>query len=169
MQTAPVSPREPPAISTCPELNLVESAPRWASRASTEGWIRPAGGAPGAPSGIPMRATSSRPVWRLPGAIQWPSLAAWKLTVTSASTAAPATSPVEASTPEAMSAATAGAGQSLIASIAAAAGSRGAPEKPVPKIASTTTPEPSSAAAASPPPSSRTPRLEAFEVRPRVV
>ena len=37
-----------------------------------------------------------------------------------------------------MSQATTGAPQRLIASIAAAAGSRGAPEKPVPKIASTT-------------------------------
>ena len=51
---------------------------------------------------------------------------------------------VEASTPEAMSQATTGASQRLIASIAAAAGSRGAPSKPVPKIASTTAPEPTS-------------------------
>src|SRR5690349_1144346 len=59
----------------------------------------------------------------------------------SASTASPATSPLEASTPEAMSQATTGAPQELIALIAAAAGSRGAPSKPVPKIASTTAPE----------------------------
>ena len=84
-----------------------------------------------------------------PGATRWPSLAAWKLTVTSASTAAPATSPVEASTPEAMSQATTGAPQRLIASIAAAAGSRGAPANPVPKIASTTAPEPARRAAGS--------------------
>ena len=43
-----------------------------------------------------------------------------------------------------MSQATTGARQSLIASIAAAAGSRAAPLKPVPKIASTTAPDPSS-------------------------
>ena len=47
---------------------------------------RRAGGAVGDPDRAPPAA---RPVWRLPGAIQWPSLAAWKLTVTSASTAAP--------------------------------------------------------------------------------
>ena len=64
-----------------------------------------------------------------------------------ASTAGPATSPLEASTPEAMSQATTGAPQRLIASIAAAAGSRGAPANPVPKIASTTAPDPASRAA----------------------
>jgi hypothetical protein len=69
-------------------------------------------------------------------------LAAWKLTVIAASTATPSTSPLEASTPEATSQATTAASQRLIASIAAAAGCRGAPEKPVPKIASTTAPEP---------------------------
>jgi hypothetical protein len=83
----------------------------------------------------------------------------WKVTVTSHSTTTPATSPVAASTPEAMSQATTGAPQPFIASIAAAAGSRGAPEKPVPKIASTTAPDPASRAATSSPssitPSSR--------------
>ena len=68
-----------------------------------------------------------------------------------ASTAGPATSPVEASTPEAMSQATTGAPQRLIASIAAAAGSRGAPANPVPKIASTTAPDSASRAAGSSP------------------
>jgi hypothetical protein len=48
-----------------------------------------------------------------------------------------------------MSAATTGAPQPLIASIAAAAGARGAPENPVPKIASTINPAPSSAGAIS--------------------
>ena len=83
---------------------------------------RRAAGSPGAPSGIPIGATRSSPVCHLPGATRWPTLAAWKLTVTSASTATPSTSPLEASTPEAMSQATTGAPQRLIASIAAAAG-----------------------------------------------
>ncbi len=48
-----------------------------------------------------------------------------------------------------MSAATTGASQPLIASIAASAGARGAPENPVPKIASTITPAPWSAGATS--------------------
>ena len=77
----------------------------------------------------------------LPGAILCPIFAVWKLTVRSASTAIASTSPLEASTPEAMSQATTGARQRLIASIAATAGSRGAPANPVPKIASTTAPE----------------------------
>ena len=86
----------------------------------------------------------------LPGAIQWPSFGAWKVTVTSAATAIPSTSPLEALTPDAMSVATTGASASFIASIAEAAGSRGVPAKPVPKIASMTTPAPSIAAGSSP-------------------
>ena len=54
----------------------------------------------------------------------------WKVTVRSASTAAPAVSPVEASTPEGRSTATTGAPHALIRSITAAASGRGAPWKP---------------------------------------
>ena len=129
--------------------------------------ISPPAGSPGAPSGIPIGATRSSPVCHLPGATRWPSLAAWKLTVTSASTASPATSPVEASTPEAMSQAMTGAPQRLIASIAAAAGSRGAPSKPVPKIASTTAPEPSSLSAKSPADNSPPNRSKLIAASPR--
>ena len=39
---------------------------------------------PARPSGIPIGATRSSPVWSLPGAIQWPNLGAWKVTVMSA-------------------------------------------------------------------------------------
>ena len=46
-----------------------------------------------------MSATSTVPAWALPGLIHSPGLAAWKVTVTLACTAAAATSPVEASTP----------------------------------------------------------------------
>ena len=55
-------------------------------------------------------------------------------------TAGPSTSPVEASTPEATSAATIGAPQALIASIARAAGSRGGAGEAGAEDASTTTP-----------------------------
>ena len=70
-----------------------------------------------------------------------------------AATAAPAISPVDASTPLGTSQATTHAPlplapASLIAAIAPAAGSRGSPEKPVPRIASTIPAAPSSAAAA---------------------
>ena len=129
---------------------MVERAPRRGARSSTAASIVPATGCPGAPSGIPIGATRSSPVCHLPGATRWPTLAAWKLTVRSASTAAPATSPLEASTPEAMSQATTGAPQASIAAIAARAGSRGSPAKPVPKIASTTAPEPARRGARSP-------------------
>ena len=147
MQTAPVSPREPPTTSTSPESNLVEFGRRPGAVARTPSPITPPAGAPGAPGGMPISATRSSPVCDLPGAIQCPSFAAWKLTVMSASTAAPSATPLEASTPEAMSAATIGASHPLIASIATSAGALGAPSNPVPKIASTTTPAPSIAAA----------------------
>ena len=116
---------------------------------------------------MPMSATRSSPVERLPGATRCPSFAAWNVTVTSAQATAPSTSPVEPSTPEAMSAATTGAPHSFIASIASEAGERGAPSKPVPKIASTTQPEPSSAAATSPGSISRAGRAGGGGSRPR--
>jgi hypothetical protein len=55
-----------------------------------------------------------------------------------------------------VSAATTGAPQALIASMAASAGARGAPENPVPKIASMTTPDPASASVRSSGGTSRT-------------
>ena len=149
MRTAPVRPREPPAIVTFPELNLVEAAPRGGARSRKAGSISRAAGSTGAPSGMPIGATRSSPVWALPGATRWPTFAAWKETVVEASIAIPSTSPLEASTPEAMSQATIVAPQRLAASIAAAAGSRGSPSKPVPKIASTTTAESASQASRS--------------------
>ena len=60
-----------------------------AARARTAGSIAPPAGVLGAPGGIPIGTTRSSPVCHLPGAIRWPSLAAWKLTVRSASTADP--------------------------------------------------------------------------------
>ena len=86
-----------------------------------------------------MSITVTSPAWALPGEIHSPGLAAWKVAVASARTASPATSPVEASTPLGTSQAntTASPAASLIAPIAARAGSRGSPEKPVPRIAST--------------------------------
>ena len=65
--------------------------------------------------------------------------------MTSARTAPAAIAPVAASTPDGTSAATTSADELLMASIAPATGSRGAPLKPVPSIASTTTSKPSPA------------------------
>ncbi len=89
MQTAPVRPRDPPASITSPEVNLVEAATRPGASPSTPSEIKPPAAPAGAPGGIPIAATRSSPVCALPGAIQWPSLAAWKLTVESARTATP--------------------------------------------------------------------------------
>ena len=157
MQTAPVIPREPPTTRTSPEANLVDSCPRRGASPRAPTPITPAAGEPGGSGGIPIGATTSSPVRHLPGATRWPTLAEWKLTVRAASIATPATSPVEASTPEATSQATIGAPAAFAASIAASAGSRGAPSKPVPKIASMIAPEPASASSAPPSRSSAIP------------
>ena len=168
MQTAPVSPREPPTTSTWPELNLVElgSAPR-RELEDARGRSAPPAGSAGRAVGDPdLGAPAARRCAPCPGAIQWPSLAAWKLTVTSASTAAPSTSPVEASTPEAMSAATTGrpAGVDRL-DRARRRAPRGAPLKPVPKIASTTTPRRVERRGQLAGATSRTVAVEALEVR----
>ena len=90
MQTAPVSPREPPTTSTWPESNLVEfGRPR---RGEVEDAVARSRRRRARPA--PRRESRSRPPEAprrapCPGAIQCPSLAAWKLTVTSASTAPP--------------------------------------------------------------------------------
>ena len=69
--------------------------------------------------------------------------------VSAARTAGPATSPVEASTPEGTSTATTGRPAALMRSISAAASGRGAPRKPVPKSASTITSAPSTSSVSS--------------------
>ncbi len=103
---APVSPREPPATTTWPEANLVESPARRGSSPATADLIRPILAAIGAPRGMPMSIARTSPAWRLPGMIHSPGLLAWKVTVTSACTASPETTPVDASTPLGTSTAT---------------------------------------------------------------
>ena len=87
----------------------------------------------------PMSATTTSPAWKRPGATSVPTFGPCIVTVTVAWTHAPATSPVEAFTPEGRSTATTGLPAALIASIVRAASSRGSPWKPVPKSASMTT------------------------------
>ena len=74
-----------------------------------------------------MSTTCTSPACCLPGAIQCPGLAAANVTVALATTDTRAASPVEASTPLAMSALTIGTSSTAIASIASAAGPRGSP------------------------------------------
>ena len=57
----------------------------------------------------PMSATTTRPAWKRPGATARPTFGAWNVTVRSALTAAPAISPVDASTPDGTSTETTGA------------------------------------------------------------
>ena len=86
-----------------------------------------------------MSETTTVPARERPGETTSPTLSAWNVTVRSASTAAPAISPVDASTPEGRSTDTTGAPEPLMRSISAAASGRGSPWKPVPKSASTMT------------------------------
>ncbi len=86
-----------------------------------------------------MSATSTSPARNRPGATASPTFSAWNVTVASASTAGPPTSPVEASTPDGTSSERTGASSELISSMWRAASARGEPRNPVPKRASTTT------------------------------
>ena len=67
----------------------------------------------------PMSTTMTSPAWKRPGPTTSPTLRPCIVTVTSASTAAPSTSPVEAFTPDGMSTASTGAPDALIRSIVA--------------------------------------------------
>ena len=124
-------------MNTLPEENFVEPEVRRGISNSTPPPIRPISASPGAPWGMPMSTVSTMPACSLPGEIQSPGLAWWKVAVASARTAAPSTSPVEALTPLGTSAAITRARAELIARMTASAGSRGLPSKPVPSTAST--------------------------------
>ena len=139
MHGAPVSPVEPPMMKTLPEENFVELALRRGMSRSTPAPISPASGRAGPPRGMPMSTTSMSPAYSLPGRTHRPTLARWNVAVATQCTAAPATSPVEASIPDGTSQATTGARAASISSITLSAGSRGAPEEPVPSSASTIT------------------------------
>ena len=103
----------------------------------------------------PMSATITSPAWKRPGPTAWPTFRPWNVTVSVAWTPAPATRPVDASTPDGTSTETTGTPSAPSASIRAAASPRGAPENPVPKSASTTTSAPPSSSAATGTSSSR--------------
>ncbi len=136
MSGAPVKPRAPPTTSTAPAEYLV-------SPGRLPGAVRPSAStaavATSACGGMPISATATRPEWLRPGSTAVPSLRPWKHTVTSAVTAPPATTPVEASTPEGTSSATIP-GSPAMAAITAAASGLGRPWNPVPSSASTITP-----------------------------
>ena len=92
---------------------------------------------------MPISTMLTSPASSLPGFTCSPIFEPWKVAVTSAFTASPCASPLDASTPEGTSQATTGASWPLMARIAPDTGSRGSPEKPVPSSASTTAPDPS--------------------------
>ena len=133
---APVVPRAPPTTSTEPALYLLSDdrlrgTSRRISRATSRCSV--------SVGSRPMSATTISPAWKRPGATASPIFGPCMVTVTSAQTAAPATSPVDAFTPDGMSTASTGATALLICSISRVASSRGAPFSPVPRSASITT------------------------------
>ncbi len=138
-----MSPRDPPATMTWPDVNFVPARVRRGISARIDGPMSPAAGSAGAPSGMPMSMTATRPACSLPGLIHRPGLAAANVAVAVACTAAPPTSPVDASTPLGTSAAMTGASAASMAARTDAAGSRGAPVTPVPSTASTIAATPS--------------------------
>ena len=150
---APVSPREPPITTTLPEVNFVDAAPRRGMPSSTPWPMRPIAGADRARRRRdPDVDHLDRAGVGLAGRDPQPGLGrGGRSSVALARTASPSTSPVEASTPLGTSAATTGAAASLERRDRAAAGSRGAPEKPVPSTASTIPPAPSSRSGAKAP------------------
>ena len=159
-----VVPGEPPTTSSAPVVNLESPSRLRGTRSRSAGSARTAF----APTGSsPMFATSTSPAWARPGETTRPSFLAWNVTVRSASTAAPATSPVEASTPEGTSTATTGRPQALMRSIVFTASGRGSPWKPVPKSASITTSAPTGSSVSSASrPASRNTRAAIFPSPP---
>ena len=131
---APVRPREPPTTSTAPAEYLLSRSVRRGTTARIPAVARRS--RVGTPA-RPMSATTTSPAWKRPGATACPTFGAWKVTVSAASTAAPATLPVEASTPEGRSTETTGTLPAFSSPIASSASGRGFPAKPVPKRAST--------------------------------
>ena len=146
----PVSPRDPPAITTCPELNLVDCGPRARQQAENAGSIVPAAGSLGAPAGMPIG--DDPQLARVPLAGRDPVADLGRVEAdrqVGLDRERPRSRRSRHRLRRRCRRRPPGAPQRLIASIAAAAGSRGSPSKPVPKIASTTAPAPSSQASRS--------------------
>ena len=110
-----------------------------------------------------MSATSTRPAYAAAGETRWATLRRWNVTVRSAFTASPGTSPLDAATPDGTSTLRVGTPWRFMASTAARAFERMSPSKPVPRTASTP------ASAPRPSPSVAEPELDASaEVHLRV-
>ena len=140
MSGAPTYPGAPPITSTAPAVYFEPPTAFGQAAASVSAPVRSvAAVAWSASRGMPMSATTTRHAALRPGSTAVPSLRPWKQTVTSARTAAPTTAPVEPSTPDGTSSATIVPIGGRIASMAWATAPRGAPRKPVPRRASTTT------------------------------
>ena len=112
---APVSPREPPATSTCPLMNFVEDAPRRGSTSSTGLRSGRSSPPPGRRGGCRCRSSRTAPACALPGWIHSPGFEAWKVDRHRRVHCPRRTAtPVEASTPLGTSTLTTGAAASLM-------------------------------------------------------
>ncbi len=98
--------------------------------------------------GNPISTAISRPHRARPGWKSAPDLGQPNMMVLSAATETPGTAPVVGSTPEGMSRATIGRPLAFMRRMTVAAGSRGSPVAPVPRIPSTSTLAPARAASA---------------------
>ena len=117
---APVSPREPPATTTTPDLNLSPARARGGTRSSTPSAISPARSGRRRAARDPDLDHPTRPACYLPGVDVEADLRPVERGRDVRLTASPSTSPVDAFTPDGTSQATTGAPASLIALIAPA-------------------------------------------------
>ena len=136
MAAAPAIPRDPATISRWPKSFLCAVRLRTGSaRAASETSARRRTSSGSRLSGMPMSRTASLPHTSMPPPSQWPGLAVWNATVTSARTQGENTVPSSAHRPEGMSAliVTEPASRSaFMRSITRAASPSGARERPMP-------------------------------------
>ena len=142
---SPANSGAPPMSVSPPTTSRRPKSPLWAfgrrcSRASAVPFATAMPGQSSASSGSASGASSTSPVQSTAGPVTRPSLAATKVTVSSALTGlAVRQAPVSASIPLGTSKASTGRPASLMRSTAAAIGGRSGPLAPVPSSASTTT------------------------------
>ena len=137
-RAAPVNRSLPASRPSTPRRYLSDSLPgcgssaRMSSRCGALTSGRPSRCGPS-----PMSTSSTTPAWPAPGSISSPGLTAPNVTVTSARTAGPSTSPVSASMPLGRSTATVTPAAPAARCASVAYGSRSPPRPPVPSIPST--------------------------------
>ncbi len=129
---APVKRSLPATIPTTPRLYLSDSGEGRGSNAPTSAACIALASGASRYGPRPMSISSTTPAYRAPGSISRPGFRVPNVTVTSAWTAAPSTTPVSASTPLGRSTATTTAGDRAASPASVAWGSRRPPWPPMP-------------------------------------